>query len=54
MKYLNLLCNNFELNCLFPDALLLESNNNLSLECNYLKIKSENNIIAINHFIENV
>jgi hypothetical protein len=54
MKYINLLCNNFELNCLFPDALLLESNTYLNKKCNFLKIQSGENLIEINHFIENL
>lgn len=53
MKYLNILCNNYELNSLFPNAKLLEAdrtNNNFST----LKIQSEEHIIEINHFIENI
>lgn len=54
MKYLNLLCNNYEFNCLFPNAIILETNPYLTKNCNYLKIKSGENIIEINHFIENI
>ena len=53
MKYLNILCNSFELNCLFPEAELLES------ECigksyNTLKIKNKEDIIDVNHYLDDI
>jgi len=53
MKYLNILCNTIELHCLFPTAQLLQLadvNRNL----NVLKIKSQEDIIEINHYKENI
>jgi hypothetical protein len=51
MKYLNLLCNTYELHCLFPDAKLLESNY-INDGFNTLKIESKNNKIDINHYFD--
>jgi hypothetical protein len=51
MKCLNLLCNTFELHCLFPDAKLLESNY-INDGFNTLKIESQNNKIDINHYFD--
>jgi hypothetical protein len=51
MKYLNLLCNTFELTCLFPDAKLLESNY-INNGFNTLKIQSGDNKIDINHYFD--
>lgn len=53
MKYINLLSNTYELNCLFPDAKLLEFNK-ISNNNSNLKIKSNEDIIEVNHFIENI
>jgi hypothetical protein len=53
MKYINLLSNTYELQCLFPDAKLLESNK-INSNFNTLKIKSNEDIIEVNHFIENI
>lgn len=53
MKYLNILCSTIELHCFFPDAQLLEVKN-INHYLNELKIKSQGNIIHINHYKENV
>ncbi len=53
MKYLNILCNSFELNCLFPEAELLESEyiNNFH---NTLKIKLNGDVVDVNHYIDDI
>ena len=53
MKYLNILCNNFELHCLFPDGKLIEMDN-VAKNINKLKIQSKENTIEITHYIENI
>lgn len=53
MKYLNILCNTIELHCFFPTAQLLEVEN-INQDLNVLKIKSQDDIIQINHYRENV
>lgn len=53
MKQITLLCTTIELHCFFPTAQLLEIRN-IHKDFNILKIKSEENIIEINHHIENI
>lgn len=53
MKYLNILCNSFELNCLFPEAELVESSyiNNYH---NTLIIKYGEDLINVNHYLDDI
>ncbi len=53
MKYINLLCNAFELQCLFPDAKLLDEKF-IKKEHNFLLIKTDTDVIEINHYFENI
>ena len=52
MKYLKILCTVPELHCLFPEAELLELYD-ISQRKKLLKIKSEENVIDIEHHMEN-
>lgn len=53
MKEIKLLCTTIELHCFFPTAQLLEVQN-INQDLNVLKIKSQDDIIQINHYRENV
>ena len=53
MKQITLLCTTIELHCFFPTAQLLEVKN-IHKDLNTLKIKSEENIIEINHYREDI
>jgi hypothetical protein len=53
MKYLNILCNGFELTCLFPEAKLLESEY-ITNHHNELKIQLGESVININHYTDDI
>jgi hypothetical protein len=53
MKYLNILCNGFELTCLFPEAKLLESEY-ITNHHNELKIQLNKSVININHYTDDI
>jgi hypothetical protein len=53
MKQITLLCTTIELHCFFPTAQLLEVTN-IHKDLNRLKIKSEENVIEIEHYREDI